>query len=198
MNKIGDYTNIDVFSGQIMSRVTADAKTSDEEKTKFRVIVPKAILADGTLNASDLPVEELRLIPDSNRITKLGDIVIKLSTPYDSAIITEEFVGCVVPSFCAIIRNRSEIKTEYLQAFLSSKLCKEQLRAKVAGTVMTILSVGKIKDIEIPVPDIEEIDEIGRNYIAVQKKIAILKKIVELESKRNDVIFYNLVNKSGE
>lgn len=195
MKKIGDYKEINIYSGQIMSRVTSNANAVDEEKIEFRVIVPKAITADGTINALDLPIEELKCIPDSNRITEIGDIVIKLSTPYDSAIITEEFAGCVVPSFCAIIRNRSEIETEYLQAFLSSKLCKEQLRAKVIGTVMTILSVGKIKDIEIPIPNKEERQEIGQKYISVQKKITALKQIVELESKRNDILFYNMVKR---
>ena len=195
MRRIGDYIDINVYSGQIMSRVVAGNETNADTSKEFRVIVPKAINSDGTILASELSVEILKVIPDTNRITELGDIVIKLSTPYDSAIISEEFVGCVVPSFCAIIRNKSEIETEYLQAFLSSKLCKDQLRAKVIGAVMTILSVGKIKDIEMPVPEKGKREEIGAKYLSVQKKITTLKQIVELEAKRNDLVFYNMVER---
>lgn len=192
MKKIGDYIEIGIYGGQIMSRVAADAKASDDEKIKVNVLVPKAITANGTITVEDLAVEDLKAMPDSSRVTMEGDIVIKLSTPYDSAIVTSETEGCVVPSFCAIIRNRSEIPTEYLQAYLSSKLCKDQLRAKVAGTTMSILSVGKIRDLDIPVPDHLTMREIGDRYVAVQKRITTLKKIVELEEKRNDVVFYNI------
>ena len=159
MLKLGEV--VEIYSGQIMSRITVDSKTN-EEGIKARVIIPKSISQEGLIINDELPIEELKSMPDKNRITEVDDIVIKLSTPYDSATITEETVGCIVPSFCALLRNIKGVDKDYLQAFLSSKLCKEQLKSKVIGSVMTILSVGKIKDIEIPVPAIEEQEEIGR------------------------------------
>lgn len=209
--KLGEV--IDIYSGQIMSRIKANKpeETGDYVTTKImRVIVPKAITSDGLINIQDIVEEKIivtdinilnketgeteLIIPiDSKRITALGDIVIKLSTPFDSATITEETEGCLVPSFCAIIRNKGLIDKDYLQAFLNSKLCKEQLRAKVVGAVMTILSIGKIKEIEVPIPEMEQQIIIGKNYREAQNKISTLKKIVELETKRNDIQFINMV-----
>lgn len=191
MLKLGEL--VEIYSGQIMSRIVVDSKVK-EKGFEFRVVTPKAISQDGLILKEELPTEMLKAVPDSNRITSVGDIVIKLSTPYDSAIITEEFAGCVIPSFCAVIRNINGINKDYLQAFLSSKLCKEQLKSKVVGSIMTILSVGKIKDIEVPVPSLKEQEEIGARYIEVQNRVVTLKKIVELESKRNDILFNNMVN----
>ena len=191
MLKIGSIENLDIFSGQIMGRVVAGK--NEEANYELRVVVPKAITSEGVIDKSELPIEQLRVIPDEKRITQLGDIVIKLSTPYDSAIITEEFVGCVVPSFCAIIRNKSNVDTDYLQAFLSSKLCKEQLKNQVAGTVMTILTVGKIRDVEIPFLAKAKQQEVGAKYKKAKERLAIMKEIIELENKRNDVIFNGLV-----
>lgn len=190
MLKLGEL--VEIYSGQIMSRIVVDSNIK-EEGIKFRVITPKAISQDGLILKEELPSEILKTAPDVNRITEVGDIVIKLSTPYDSATITEETVGCVVPSFCAILRNIKGVDKDYLQAFLSSKLCKEQLKSKVVGSVMTILSVGKIKDIDVPIPSLREQEEIGNRYIEVQNKIVALKKIVKLESKRNDILFNNMV-----
>ena len=208
--KLGEV--VDIYSGQIMSRVKADKpeETGDYITTKtMKVIVPKAITSDGLINLEDIVEEkiivtdinsdketgetELVMPIDSRRITSLRDIVIKLSTPFDSATITEETVGCLIPSFCAIIRNKGLINEDYLQAFLNSKLCKEQLRAKVVGSVMTILSIGKIKEIEIPIPEIDQQISIGKKYRETQTKISTLKKIVELETKRNDIQFINMV-----
>ena len=183
---------MDIYSGQIMGRVLAE-DNNDVKAKVFKVIVPKAITSDGFISVKDLAEEKLKETPDKNRVTKLGDIVIKLSTPYDSALITEETVDCVIPSFCALIRNVEGVDKNYLLAFLNSKICKEQLKSKVLGSVMTILSVGKIKDVEIPLPDKEEQYKIGKSYREVQEKVATLQRIIELESKKNDVLFYDMV-----
>ena len=204
--KLGEV--IDVYSGQIMSRVKADKSEGEGDcisTTTMKVIVPKAITSDGLISVDEIVEEKIivtdksiekvavDLPVDNKRITALGDIVIKLSTPFDSATITDETVGCLIPSFCAIIRNKDIVCLDYLQAFLNSRLCKDQLKAKVIGAVMTILSIGKIKEIDIPVPDKEQQLIIGQRYRETQRKISTLKKIVELEAKRNDIQFINMV-----
>ena len=211
--KLGEMA--DVYSGQIMSRVKAGdiERTGDYISSRImKVIVPKSITSDGLIDLKDIAEEKIivtdckivennneaaefeSVLPiDNRRVTSLGDIVIKLSAPFDSATITAETSGFLVPSFCAIIRNKSKLNSDYLQAFLNSDLCKEQLREKVAGAIITILSVGKVKDIEIPVPDAEQQRMIGAQYRETQCKIATFKKIAELEKKRNDVLFLNMV-----
>lgn len=209
--KLGEV--IDIYSGQIMSRVKADKPESTGDyvaTTDIKVIVPKAITSDGLISIDEIVEEKIivtdinvkdksageieQILPiDNKRITALGDIVIKLSTPFDSATITEETTGCLIPSFCAIIRNKDIVNLDYLQAFLNSKLCKEQLKAKVVGAVMTILSIGKIREVEIPIPDMEQQVSIGKRYRETQLKISTLKKIVDLEAKRNDIQFINMV-----
>ena len=211
--KLGEIA--DVYSGQIMSRVKAGdiERTGDYISSRtMKVIVPKSITSDGLIDLKDIAEEKIivtdckivennngaaefeSVLPiDNRRVTSLGDIVIKLSAPFDSATITAETSGFLVPSFCAIIRNKSKLNSDYLQAFLNSDLCKEQLREKVAGAIITILSVGKIKDIEIPVPDAEQQRIIGTRYRETQRNIATFKKIAELEKKRNDILFLNMV-----
>ena len=181
-----------IIGGQIMTRLTAKEESGDSVVEERRIMIPKCILSDGTIDVSELPVEKLKSPADEKKITRAGDIVIKLSTPYDSAIVTEDAAGCLVPSFCAIIRC-NEVKKEYLQAFLSTTGCKNQLKNQVAGAIMTILSVGKLGNVDVPDADEETQIKIGQGYIQTQEKIAALKRIVELEAKRNDIIFKDLV-----
>lgn len=184
---------IEVVGGQIMSRVTANEKAGDPIIEKRKVVVPKSICSDGSINVGDMAEENLKVPADEKKLTREGDIVIKLSTPYDAALITSETAGSIVPSFCAVIRNNSEMDSNYLLAFLNSSYCKEQLKMQVAGAVMTILSVGKIKNVEVPILQPWEQEEIGKGFIESQKKIAIVRRILELEEKKNDAIFAEMV-----
>lgn len=191
--KIEQFGNfVEITSGQIMTRLTAKDDESESIGT-WKVVIPKAITSDGFISIEDMPEEKLKSEPPKDRITMVDDIVIKLSTPFDSAIVTEETAGCLVPSFCAIIRNNGNLNLDYLRAYLASKYCKEQLKSRVTGAVMSILSIGKIKSIDIPVPNLDEQKRIGERYKSVQEKIAIMNQIISLENKRNDVVFQELV-----
>ena len=189
---------IEIIGGQIMSRVTVkDVETEDVAAT-YKVVVPKSIGANGKVNADEMPEENLRAIPDAKRVTEVGDIVMKLSTPYDAGRVEEASAGCIVPSFCAIIKSSDTLDSGYLLAFLNSNACKNQLKAQVAGSVMAMLSVGKIKNVMIPVPGPEKQKEISEHFLETQRRLAIIEQIIALEQKKNDIYFRELVNEYGE
>lgn len=189
IEELGNH--VEVIGGQIMTRITA--KDDEPFVSTRKVVIPKAITSDGFISIADMPEENLKVDAPVDRITRENDIVIKLSTPFDSAIVTKETEGCVVPSFCAIIRNGDTLDLDYLRAFLVSQSCKEQLKAKVSGAVMSILSIGKIKSVEIPMAAENLQHHIGERYREAQEKLQIMNQIIALENKRNDVLFQELV-----
>ncbi len=192
--RIKDIKGIRVISGQIMSRVTASTKNGEESIGTYKVIIPKCINSDGTLTLADMAEEELKTVPDEKRVTKAGDIVMKLSTPYSAAMIDKSSEGCLVPSFCAIVKcSDPDIDPDYLLAFINSELCKDQLKRQVAGAVMTVLSVGKVSDVLIPVPSIEKQKQVAAEYMESQRKLMVIREIMALTEKRNDVVFKDLV-----
>ena len=183
---------LDIYGGQIMTRITATPDTDAEVVETRRVLVPKSINADGSIDVSDLPEEALKASPDPKKISQVGDIVMKLSPPYDAGIVTAESADCIVPSFCAIIKCSDDVDVNYLLAFLNSALCKKQLRAQVLGAVMTVLSVGKVRSVVMPQPELAEQKEIGARFMKTQRKLSIIRQIAQLESKRNDIVFRDL------
>ena len=191
--KLGEIAEI--IGGQIMTRVKTE--TPDDETVEIRkVIIPKAISDDGMIDSNILPEEHLKAKADEKKIARENDIIIKLNSPFDSATIYEETAGCIVPSFCAIIRtlNKPGISTCYLQAFLNSQKCKEQLENSVHGSIMTLLTVGKLKEILVPVPEETVQFSIGMTYLETLNRLTTLKEIIRLEKMKNDAFFYELGN----
>ena len=192
MERVSFDKLVAVVGGQIMSRITANPDAGDEVVETRKVLIPKSISADGSIDIAVLPEEDLKVEADPKKTTEPGDIVMKLSPPYDAGLVTEATQGCLVPSFCAIIRPTSDVDVQYLLAFMNSTLCKNQLQSQVSGSVMTVLSVGKVKNVNMPLPPIEEQRKIGQRYMESQRKLCIIRQIAQLESKRNDIVFKEL------
>ena len=189
---------IEIVSGQIMGRIAVREGSDEEVVATRRVVVPKCIHSDGSLDPNAMPEENLHTDADPKRLTEEGDIVIKLSTPYDAAYVGAENAGCIVPSFCATIKSSGILDKNYLLAFLNSSTCKRQLKNQVAGAAMAMLSVGKIKAVRIPVPDREIQNTIGSSFLETQRKVYIMEQIICLEQKKNDIYFRDMVKNNAE
>lgn len=188
-----DIENLNIIGGQITSRI--EAKLDSNKIGEIKVLTPKAI-QNGSCNHKDLGLLNISQEADSKKVTKLGDIVIKLSTPYDACIIKEEDEGLLVPSFCAIINNIPDyISKDYLLAFLNSKVYQNQIKKLLIGQNLPILSIGQIKKVELPLPSIDVQEDIGNTYKGTLDKIKLLEKIISLESEYLESRFYELEEK---
>lgn len=173
-----------VTVGQIMTRVTADRDLGDSIVDTVKVLVPKAI-SSGVIVKEDLGNAEITKVIDEEKFTQAGDVVIKLSTPYDAAYVTEEYVGIAIPSFCAAIRITDENKMDatYLSAFLNSSYVREQLTAKVVGSARPMIKVTDIRALEIPKLSGEDRRDIGKAFILSGQKKATLQEMIDNESR---------------
>lgn len=194
MNKkilLGDLKDVEIIGGQILSRIEDKENTSKE----VTVLVPKAI-ADGTVNKDALAKIKVRDNVDENKFTKEGDIIIKLTTPYNSCIIDKESANLLIPSFCAAIRNvHNEVTSGYLLAYLNSSLCQEKIKTVVTGKVICFLKLSQIEKFEIPLVDLTKQKEIADNYLKATEKIKALKDLIKLEQEHIDSVFYEIEDK---
>lgn len=169
----------DVIAGQIMTRVTED----NNDGEPVQVLAPKAI-SSGIIIKEDLGKAVLSKAVDENKYTKEGDVVIKLSTPYDAAYVTSKDIGLVIPSFCATIRisNDNLIDAKYLSAFLNTSYVRNQLTAKVVGSSRPMIKISDIRALEIPEVSIDDMRDIGEAYMLSGRKKEILLEMVQAES----------------
>ncbi len=169
-----------VIAGQIMTRVT-DENIQGET---IQVLVPKAI-SEGIIIKESLGEAILSKDVDDDKYTKEGDVVIKLSTPYDAAYVTADNVGFVIPSFCAAIRvsKDSQLDAKYLSAFLNTSYVRNQLMAKVVGSNRPMIKITDVRALEIPKVSVQDMKDIGEAYMLSGKKKSVLLEMVETESK---------------
>lgn len=173
-----------VTVGQIMTRVAADRDSGDSVADTVKVLVPKAI-SSGVIIKEDLGDAELTKVIDEEKFTQAGDVVIKLSTPYDAAYVTEEYAGIAIPSFCAAIRitDENEMDATYLSAFLNSSYVRDQLTEKVVGSARPMIKVTDIRALEVPKLSVEDRRDIGKAFILSGQKKATLQEMIDNESR---------------
>ena len=182
----------DIITGVLTRRVVYEGENNDPSIQEGKILVPKAI-NDGLIDHSLLQKVKLNREVKDKFYTKMGDVIMKLSTPYDSCTIDrEEDEGLIVPSFSVIIRGIDEKYNPYfIMAFLSSKYAWNQIERLRSGRVMTILSNESVAELEIPEfsePEIKRISERFKNYLKFKR---LSSEIMELEKERNDVLFFS-------
>lgn len=184
--KISEVKGLELIGGQITARI--EAKEKKYSLGKIKGIVPKAIKGGKILHEELNPID-YKVEPDEKRITRKGDIVLKLSSPYDAAVITEKDEGLLIPSFCIIIRNTGlYIDSEYLVAFFNSNAYLNQVKTMVSGAAMPMLTIGKIKDVVVRCMDIEEQKQIAEYYRNIAAKEEIMARIIALEKEKLDCV----------
>ena len=182
----------DIITGVLTRRVVYDGENNDPSLPDGKILVPKAI-NDGLIDHSLLQSVKLNREVKDKFYTKMGDVIMKLSTPYDSCSIDrEEDEGLIVPSFSVIIRGIGvKYNPYFIMAFLSSKYAWNQIERLRSGRVLTILSNESVAELEIPEfsePEIKRISERYKNYLEFKR---ISSEIMKLEKERNDVLFFS-------
>lgn len=173
-----------VTAGQIMTRVTADKDAGEQVVESVKVLVPKAIVS-GVIVKEDLGDAELGKQIDEEKYTHEGDVVIKLSTPYDATYVNEENAGIAIPSFCAAIRitDNDKVDARYLTAFLNSSYVRDELTAKVVGSARPMIKITDIRALEVPELNMKDMQDIGKAFVLSGLKKATLQKMIDNETR---------------
>ena len=179
-----------IITGVLTRRVVYDGEDNDSSLKDGKILVPKAI-DDGLIDHSLLQRVKLDKEVKDKFYTKKGDVIMKLSTPYDSCFIDrEEDEGLIVPSFSLIIRGlKSDYDPYFIMAFLSSRYAWNQIERLRSGRTITILSNESVAELDIPEfkkLERERISERYKNYLEFKR---MSSEIIELEKERNDVMF---------
>ena len=182
--KLGEVKGLAFIGGQITSRIEANEKKNEIAIGKVQVIPPKAIKA-GKIVQDELYELEYKSDFDDKKLTKAGDVVVKLSSPYDAAYITEEDEGLLITSFCIIIRNTSKtLMSEYLAAFLNSEVYLKQVMDMVSGAAVPMLTMGKIKDVMVIEMELEDQRQVAEYFQNISLKEEVMAQIIALEKEK--------------
>lgn len=176
---------IKIIGGQIINRVLPNVNDAVESRG---TIVAKTI-SSGYINDEDIIVNQYKTNCDEKRITKLNDIVIKITPPFAAALVDNEHVGLLVSSFCMILNELPEdVLPEYLTAYLNSEAGVKQVTSSMSGSTISTISVASLKNISLPIPSLEEQKNIGEAFVRYIKNIKLTKKLVSLSREKFEAL----------
>ncbi|MEX0084940.1 N-6 DNA methylase [Clostridium butyricum] len=164
--------------------ITSDLKRGRASKViddgQINLLGPAAIrpLEIVKSNIGNTTVEQLGTRPIQVRYK---DVVINNIGTYlgAAAMVEEEIIDTVISQHVVLVRaNISLILPEYLAIALNSDFVKEQIYRTSNGSVMPSISLQNLKEVEIPVPDIEEQKHIVNKIYESRNKIVQIKKLL--------------------
>ena len=109
---------------------------------------------------------------------KDNDLIIsKIVQPFKTAIIHLEEDEMVLPvgNMYVLEVDEDRINPYYLKAFFESEIGRSMLSKANTGSVIPIISVDVLKNLVIPVPDIEVQNKIAIRYKAALDEVKITK-----------------------
>lgn len=168
-----------IKTGTSVSR--AKKANDGENEVEVRVLLPKA-MSNGSINVADLASEKVGAIGD-DFYTQEGDVVLKLSTPFDAAYVSSKQEGILVTSFGIILRKTSAlIDMRYLSMFLNSKITSTVLAAKSSGqSTVKLLRRADVAELEIPLPSIECQELLAELYQDVCQRKKEYERLIALD-----------------
>ena len=155
VRELGDLA-FEIISGTVVSRI--ERKKEKENKVgSVNVLTLKSINC-GKIESEYLQTIEITKNESNERLTKYGDMIIKMSKPYDSVYIDKEYTDLLVPSFCCLIRgiNKEIVDPYYLVGYLNSSFTKEYLTTSNGSSAASLLKIKDIKKLPVPLQKITE------------------------------------------
>lgn len=180
-----EYANLEelchIKTGAPMARAR---KIPEGGEARSVTILPPRALQNGSIVDSELVIEAVGEIKKEH-YTCEGDVVIKLSTPYDSAYIDKKHEGIVATSSVMILRKKPDaaVDMQYLSMFLSMPQANAVLQAVSTGqsTAMAMLKRQAVAEIEVPLLPLERQRELALLFQAVQERKRQYTRLIELD-----------------
>jgi len=186
--KLGDIATIS--SGLVLRRY--DSKPYDEEEDKGKKIyyvVNQKSVEENYLNPDHFEKVTFEKKIEKKYLTKKGDIVMKLNSPYSAASVIEEYSSLITSSLLATIVPNEEYNPVYVALMLNSQYVKKQLNKYINENKLAGISIKNLREIKIKHIPLEEQEMYGKLISSFeQKKRLALEKIVSMDKVKNNII----------
>lgn len=155
-----------------------DKKPTDDS-IKYKMLNLKAIHEKGYIKDNLLEEfwakERIKL----GYLTRVGDIVVRLTTPFTAVLIDEEHTGLIIPSHFIVIRSDLErILPEYLEWLLNTDKVRQELQQNLNSTTIGTVKPMAYAALNIAFIPLEDQKKIGELYQLSKKELHLLNQIM--------------------
>lgn len=143
--KLGNIAT--VRSGLVLSRKQA-RKASD---IRYPLLNLRSINSGGYIDVEQLDVFTATEYLSPEYLSQVGDVIIRLSTPYTAVLIDEATAGMVVSSNFVIIRtDHMELLSEYLYWLINTPKVKRSIYENTSSNMLGAIKAKYFSDFEVP------------------------------------------------
>lgn len=190
-NEIGLLRNLAIIGSGHLFRYKPDYV----ESGGYPVVQMKDVLPGETVNWKELGRVRVKGVKESSFIRQ-GDVLLKSKgVSHIGATADEPLEDTIASSHIIIIRPQTDvILPEYLTWYINQNPAQQRMNSLSAGSNVKHLSMKRVGELPIPVPDMETQKKIAELYWLRQRE----KNLTELiQKKRQQLINAVLLNKIG-
>lgn len=180
----------DVMVGLVLNRKEANPTTLSIYY--YKALTLKSLNSEGWIDKTLLDdFKSLENLDEKYQCLE-GDVLIKITPPYTAVAINKELHGTVIPAQFIIIRLKGKaVVPEYLAFYLNADEMKREIMLSATGNIVSMLRIGTIRDLKIPIPDLEKQLKIGEVSKLIIEERHLMNKLVETKEK-----YYQALTKS--
>ena len=162
---------------------------------EYRLLNLKCIVEEGRIDKSNIESYELSEELKEDYLTRMGDILVRLSVPYTAVLIDQpDLCGIVVPSHFAIIRvdNRYAVPEYVFWSLRRDKNRITMMQNSSGSTAFGTISSGLIASLPITLLPLHEQQIIGDLLHLSEREQELLSKLAE-EKKMYSTLLLNQI-----
>lgn len=165
-----------VRSGLVLSRKQA----RDFSGIRYTLLNLRSVNASGYIEINQLDVFDATEYLSSDYLSQVGDVIIRLSTPYTAILIDEATSGMVISSNFVIIRtDRRELLPEYLFWLLNTPKVKRSIYENTSSNMLGAIKAKYFSEFEIPKLPIDKQQRIADMNALALKETMLLRRLAE-------------------
>ena len=181
--KLGDVAT--VRSGLVLSRKQARGTI----EMKYPLINLRSINPEGYIELEEIDIFEASELLSNEYLTRAGDLIIRLSTPYTAVLIDEKTTGMVVSSNFVIIRTDEDVLLpEYLFWLMNTSKVKRRIFENATTNMLSAIKPKYFADLEISLLNLENQRKIAEMNKLALNETGILRQLADEKGRYYDLI----------
>ena len=170
--KLGEIS--DVRSGLVLSRKKAGGKS---EYTYYALNL-RSIDASGYIDTGQLDLFNSKEELNEEYLTRKGDVIVRMSTPYTAVIIDENTENLVISSNFVLIRqNGGKLLPEYLYWLLNTAKVKHRIYESATSNMLGSVNAKYISDFEVEPISLAQQRQIAEINTLAKREIKLLQML---------------------
>lgn len=163
--KLGNIAT--VRSGLVLSR----KQSREPSDIQYPLLNLRSVQEGGYIDLAEADVFDATEYLSPEYVSQIGDVVVRLSTPYTAVLIDQTTAGMVISSNFVIIRtDRRELLPEYLFWLLNTPDVKRSIYENTSGNMLGAIKAKFFAEFEIaPLPISDQQKIAAMNTLALEE-----------------------------